>query len=134
MFHLFLMLWFGFQNINPNIFPCSKHLNMLDGTWFVVCLPLNSFFLLISGILTSKYINYTYLVAVYTVNRPSTHYCLFLTTENIPLAFGFVLCPSKNHAHLFSNFETSKYLRWRVVCCLFPSKYVISGLSWHFNL
>ena len=107
---------------------------MLDGTLFVVGLPLNAFFLFISGILTSKYINYTYLVAVQTVNRPSTPYCLFLTAENVPLSFGFVLWLWKNHAHLFSNFETSKYLRWRLVCCLFSSKYVISALLCHFTL
>ena len=209
------MLRFGLQNINRTIFPSSKHLNMLDGTWFVVCLPLNAFFLLISGILKSKYINYTYLVAVSRVNRPSTTdslfltaenvpltfglvlwlwknkahlfltskplnildgvffvvyfllntlfllfcciltcsciscaclvavftvntkstaYCLFLTAENVPLTFGFVLWLWENHAHLFSNFETSKNLRLRLVCCLFRSKYVISALLWHFNL
>ena len=103
---------------------------MLDGICFVICSPLNAFFLLISRFLTSKYINYTYPVPVQTVNKPSTPYCLFLTVENVPLTFGFVLWLWKNHTHLFSNFETSKYLRWRVVCCLFPSKYVISALLW----
>ena len=115
--YLFYKLRFGLQNIYRTVFPSSKHLNMLDGTWFVVCLPLDTFLVLISGISTSKYINYTYLVAVSTVNRPNTPYCLFLTAENVPLTFGFVLWLWKNHAHLFSNFETSKYLRWRLVCC-----------------
>ena len=119
------MLRFELQNINRTIFPCSKHLNMLDETWFVVCLPLNAFFLLISGISKRKYINYTYLVAVSSVNRPSTRYCLFLTAENVPLTLGFVLWLWENHAHLFSNFETSKYLRYRLVRYLFPSKYLI---------
>ena len=107
---------------------------MLDRTLFVFCLPLNAFFLFISGILTSKYINYTYLVAVQTVNRPSTPYCLFLTSENVPLTFGFVLWLWRNHGHLFSNFETSKYLRCRLVCCLFPSEKLISAVLWHFSL
>ena len=134
MFRLFLMLWFGLQNINVTIFPSSKHQNMLDGTWFVVCSPLNAFFVFISSILTSKYINYTYLFAVYTVNRPSTPYRLFLTAKNVPLTFIFVFWLWKNHGHLFSIFETCKYLRWRLVCCLFPSKYIISVLLRHFNL
>ena len=132
-FHLFLMLRFGLENINRTIFSSSKHLNILAETWFVVCLPLNAFFLLISGISKRKYINYTYLVAVSSVNRASTRYCLFLTAENVVLSFGFVLWLWKNHAHLFTNFETSKYLRWRLGCCLFPSKYVISALLSHFN-
>ena len=81
-----------------------------------------------------KNINYTYLVAVSSVNGGSTPYSFFLTAENVPLTFGFFLWFSKNHGHLFSNFESSKYLIWRLVCSLFLSKYVISALLWHFNL
>ena len=37
------MLWFALQIVNRTIFPSSIVLNMLDGTLFVVCLPLNTF-------------------------------------------------------------------------------------------
>ena len=66
---------------------------MLDGTLFVVCLPLNTLFLLFLGILICNCIRRTYLVAVYTLNTPSTAYCSFLTAENVPLTFGVVLWP-----------------------------------------
>ena len=50
----------------------SKH---ISGSLFVFCLSLNMFFLPFSGILTCKYINHTYPVAVYTLNTRSTPYC-----------------------------------------------------------
>ena len=129
-FGLVLWLW---KN-KAHLFPTSKPLNILDGAFFVVYFLLNTLFLLFCCILTCSCISCGCLVAVFTVNTKSTAYCLFLTAENVPLTFGFVLWLWENHAHLFSNFETSKYLRWRLVCCLFPSKYVISALLWHFNL
>ena len=134
MFHQRLILFFGF-GITTRTFVCtSKPLNILDGALFLVCFVLNTLFLLFYGFLICNWIGCASLVAVHTVNTPRTPYSLFLTAENFPLSFDFVLWLSKNHAHLFSNFETSKYLRWRLVCCLFRSKYVISALSWHFNL
>ena len=44
------MLCFGLQNINRIFVPTSKPLNMLGGSLFVVCLLLNSLFLLFCGI------------------------------------------------------------------------------------
>ena len=129
-----MVLFSGFGKTTCTFFPTSNPPNILDGSLFVVYFVLNTLFLLFCGILTSSCISCAYPVAVYTVNTPSTRYCLFLTAENVPLTFGFVLWLWKNHAHLFSNFETSKYLIWRLVCCLFFSKYVISALLWHFNL
>ena len=80
----------------------------ISGTLFVVCLFRNMFFLPFSGILTCKYINHTYPVAVYTLNTRSTPYCLFLTAKNVPLIFHAVVWPSKDQPYLFSNFKTSK--------------------------
>ena len=128
------MLFFGFGKTTRTFFPTWKPPNILDSAFFVVCFLPNTLFLLFCGILTCNCIRCAYLVGVYTVNSPTTGYCLFLTTENVPLAFGFVLCLSKNHLHLFSNLQTSKYSCWRLICCLFPSKYVISAFLWHFNL
>ena len=129
-FHLVLWLW---KN-KSHLFPTSKPLNILDGAFFVVYFLLNTLFLLFCCILTCTCISCACLVAVFTVNTKSTAYCLFLTAENVPLTFGFVLWLWENHAHLFSNFETSKYLRLPLVCCLFRSKYVVSALFRHFNL
>ena len=134
MFHESLVLFFGFAKTTGIFFATLKHVNILDAALFVVYFLVNTLFLLFCGILTCNCISWTYVVAVYTINTPTTPYCLFLAAENVPLTFGFVLWLWKNHVHLFSNFETSKYLRWRLVCCLFPSKYVISALLWHFNL
>ena len=71
--------------------PTSKPLNILDGALFVVCLLLNTLFLLFCGILTCSCISCVYPVEVYNVNTPSRPYCLFLTAENVPLTFGVEL-------------------------------------------
>ena len=44
--HIPFMLAFGIQNINQSFFLTSKPLDILLGTLFVVCLPLNTLFLL----------------------------------------------------------------------------------------
>ena len=129
-----MVLFFGFAKTTSTFFPTWKPLNILDGTLFVVYFLLNTLFVLFSGILTCNCISCVYVVAVYTINTPSTPYCLLLTAENVQLNFGFVFRLLKNDAHLFPYFETSKYLRWRVVCCLFTSKYIISALLRHFKL
>ena len=59
------MLLFGPQNINCTFVLSSKPLNMLEGTLFVVCLPLNTLFLLFCGILSCICISGIYLVAVF---------------------------------------------------------------------
>ena len=134
MFHEPLVLFFGFRETTRTFFPTSKFLNILDAALFVVFFLLNTLFLLFCVFLTCNSISCAYVVAVYTINTPSTPYCLFLAAENVTLTFGFVLWLWKNHAHLFPNFETSKYLRWRLVCWLFPFKYLISAFLWKFNL
>ena len=134
MFHQALVLFYGFGKTTRTFFPTSKPVNILDGALFVVCFLLNTLFLLVCGILSCNCISCVYHVAVYTVTTPTTPYCLLLTAENVPLTFGFVLWFWKNHAHLFSKLETCKYLRWCLVCCLFSSKYLISGLLCLFNL
>ena len=100
----------------------------ISGTLFIVCLSLNMLFLPFSCILTSKCINHTYPVALYTLNTPSTPYCLFLTDKNVPFNFEHVLGPSKRRSYLCSYFQTSKYVRRYLVCCLFASKYVTSAV------
>ena len=128
MFHKSLALFFGFWKTRHTFFSSSKSLNVLHDTLFLVYFRLNTLFLQFCAFLTSNCISCAYLIAVFTVNTPSTPYCLFLTNENVPLTYGFVLWLWKNHAHLFSNMETSNYLRSRLVSCLFPSKYVISAV------
>ena len=120
-FGVFLWLW---KN-KAHLFPTSKPRNILDGAFFVVYFLLNTLFLLFCGISSCNCISCPCLVAVYTVKTKSTAYCLFRMAENVPLTFGFILWLWENHAHLFFNFKTSKYLRWRHVCCLLRSKYVI---------
>ena len=129
-----MALFFGFCKTTHTFFPTSESLNILHEELFVVCFRLNTLFLLLCAFLTCNCISCGHPLAVYTVNRPSTPYCLFLTAENVPLTFGFVLWVWQNNAHLFSNMETSKYLRLWLVSCLFPSKYVLCALLWHFNL
>ena len=46
----------------------------ISGTLFVFCLSLNMFFLLFSDLLTLKWINHTYLVAVCSLNTERTLY------------------------------------------------------------
>ena len=134
MVHWPLVLSFGFGETTRIFFSTSKPLNTLDGDLFLVYFLLNTSSLLFWGFLTCNCISCGYLVAVYNVNTPSTPYSLFLMAENIPLTFGFFLWLWKNNVPLFSNFQTSKYLGWCLLCCLFPSKYVISALLRHFNL
>ena len=107
---------------------------MLDGTLLFVSLLVNRLLLLFSGILTCNIIRRTYLVAVDTLNTPSTPFCLFLTAENTPLSFGVLFWPSKHQPYLCSLFDFSKYDRARLVCCAFACKYVISAVFRHFNL
>ena len=77
-----MVLFFGLENTNRTYVPTSKALNMLHGTLFVVFV-VNTLFMLFSGILTCNSISCAYLLAVYTVNIPSTAYCLFLTAANV---------------------------------------------------
>ena len=102
--------------------PTSKALNMLDWALFVVCLLVDTLFLLFSGILTCNCISRTYLVAVYALNTPSTPCCLFLTTENVPFIFDAMIWTSKHQPYDFYIFQSSEYVRRYLVCCLFASK------------
>ena len=133
-FHYCLVFCFGLQNINRTFVPFSIPRNMMDRGLFVVRLLVNTLFLLFSGILSSICIRRTYLVAVYTLKTRSTPYCLFLRVENVTVTFGVVLWLSKHQPYLCSNFETSKYVRLSLVCCLFACRYVISAVFRHFNL
>ena len=56
--------------------PVRKHFNLknISSVFFVIYLSLYIFFLLFSGIWTSKNINRSYIVAVSTLNTPSTPY------------------------------------------------------------
>ena len=133
MFHELLVLFFGFGKTTRTFLPTSKPLNILDCALFVVYLVPNTLFLLFCGILTCNCISCAYLVAVYTVNTPSTAYCLFLTAENVPLTFGVVLRSWKHQPYLCSYFQSSKYVRRYLVCCLYACKYAISAVLRHFN-
>ena len=133
MFHWPLVLLFGFGITARTFFPTLKPLNILDGALFVVYFVLNTLFKLFCGILTSNIISCAYLVAVYTVNSRSTAYCLFLTAEKFPLTFGVVVRSSKRQPSLYSYFQSSKYVRRYLVCCLSACEYVISAVLRHFN-
>ena len=128
------MLCFGLQNINRTFVPTLKGLNMLDGALFVVCLLVNTLFLLFCGIFTWNCISHTYLVAVYTLNTENTPCCLFIRTKNVPFIFDAMISTSKQQPDQFSFFETSKYVRRYFVCCLFTSKYNICAIFRRFNL
>ena len=121
------MIWTSKQQ--QDTFPSSKPQNMLDGTLFVVCLPLNTLFVLFSGILICNCIRRIF--AVYTQNTPSTAYCSFLTAENVRLTFGVILWPWKYPPYLCSNFKTSKHVRRYLVCYFLLS---LSTVFLHFNL
>ena len=71
---------------------------MIDRGLFVARLLVNTLSLLFSGILTYICIRRTDLLAVDTLNKPSTPYCLILTAENVTLTIGVVLWPSKHRA------------------------------------
>ena len=86
-------------------------------TLFVVFSSLNTVFRPFSDILTCKYMNQAYPVSVYTLNRRSTSYCFFSNVKNVLLTIHAVLCLSKHHPYLFSNFQTSKYVRRYLVSC-----------------
>ena len=103
-----------------------------SGILLVFSLSINTFFLPFSGILPCNYMNQHYPVAVYVLN--STPYSLFLIAANVSLIFHAVRSPSKHQPCLSSHLEISKYVRRYFVCCLFPSKYVISPVLQHFYL
>ena len=104
----------------------KRHCCQLKGTFFVVCLSLNTFFVPFSGVLTCKYIKHTYPVAVYILNTWSTPYCLFLTTKNALLTFHAVVSSSKHQPYLFSNWQISKYVRRYLVCSFSTWSQVLS--------
>ena len=131
MFHKPFVFCFGFENINRTFLPTLKPLNILHGAFFLVCLHTNRFFLLFSGILSSKCSSGTYLVAIYTVNTPSTSCCWFITTENVWFIFDNMIWTSKHQPYHFSIFEISKYVRLCLGCSFFPCKYIISLCSLH---
>ena len=119
MLHYRLVFCFGLQNINRTFVRFSISRNKIERDLFVVRLLVNMLFLQFSGILTCNYISCTYLVAVYILNTPSTPCCLFLTTENVPFTFDAMIWTSKQKPFHFYVFQTSKYVRRYLVCCLF---------------
>ena len=123
-----MVLFFGIENTNRTFLLTFKGLNMLDSTLFVVCLFVIMLFVLFWGILTLNYISCKCLVAVYTVNTPSTPYCWFLTAENVLSIFDAMIWTSKHQPYHFCIFQTSKYVRRDLVCSLFTSKCVFSIL------
>ena len=106
------------------LLPLRKHFSVLKHQrWLVfLSLSLNTFFLPFCVILTCKYIKHTYPVGNYTLNARSTPDCLFLTTKNVPLTFHAVVWSSKHQADLCPNFQTSKYVKRYLACCLFVCK------------
>ena len=128
-----MVLFFGFGKTTRAFFPTSKPLNILDCALFVVYFLMNTLVLLFCGILTCNCISCAYLVAVSTVNTPRTPYCLFLTVENVPFIFGAMIWTSQHKPYHFFIFQTSKYVRPDLVCCLFGSKCVFSFDFTHFN-
>ena len=133
MFHQPLVFFSGLEKTNCTFVPTSKALNMLDGTLFVVFMLVNMLFLLFWGSLTLNCISRIYLVAVYTRNTPRQPCSLFLTAENVPSIFDAMIWTSKHQPYHFSIFETSKYVRRHLVCCLFATKCVFSFDFRHFN-
>ena len=133
MFHHPLVLFFGFGETTRTFFPTLKPLIIIDGALFVVYFVLNTLFLLVCGISTCNCMSCPYLFPVYTVNTPSTDYCLFLTAENVPLTFGVFLRSWKHQPYLCSYFQRSKYVGQYLVCCLSACKYAISAVLRHFN-
>ena len=97
------------------------------GTLIVLYLFLNMFFVRFSSILTWKYFKHTYVVAVSTLNAPSTLSSVFITAKNVAFTFHDVLLPSKRQQYLFLFFETSNYFGRCLVCCLLGSKYISSS-------
>ena len=133
MFYKSLALLFGFWKTTHTFLPSTTSLNVLHDALFVVCFRLNTLFLLFCTFLTCNCISCAYIVAVYTVNRPSTRYCLFWTVENVPLTFGVVLRSLKHQPYLCSHFQISKYVKRYLVCCLSACKYTICAVLRHFN-
>ena len=114
-----MVLFFGFGKNMRTFFPTLKPLNILDRALFVVCFVPNTSLLLFCGILTCNCISCAYLVGVYTVNTPRTPYCLFLTTENVPLTFGVVFWSWKHQPYLCSYFQSSKCVVFLLLNILF---------------
>ena len=67
-----MVLFFAFGKTTRTFFGTSKPQKILEGALVVVCFLLNKLFLLFCGILTCNCTSCAYLVAVYTVNTPST--------------------------------------------------------------
>ena len=128
-----MVLFFGFGKTKRTFLPTSKPLNILDCALFVVYFVLNTLFLLFRGILTCNCISCAYLVGVYTASTPRTPYCLFSTTENVPLTFGVILWSWKHQPYLCYYFQSSKYIRLYLVCCFSCCKCAISAVLRHFN-
>ena len=128
-----MVLFFVFRKTTRTFFATWKPLNILDGAFFFVSFVLNTLFLLFSGILTCNCISCAYLVAVYTLNRPTTRYCWFLTAKNVASIFDAMISTSQHKPYHFSIFQTSKYIRRNLVCYFLPSKCFFSFDFRHFN-
>ena len=126
-----MVSFFGFGKTTRTCFPFLKPLNILNGELFVVSFLLNTLFRLFCGFLTCNCISCAYLVAVSTVNRPSTRYCLFLTAKNVASTFDAMISTSQHKTYHFSISQTSKYIRRDLVCYFLASKcffFLISGI------
>ena len=127
------MLWFGIQNIRRTLVLTSKHLNMWVVTFFVVCLVVNTWFVLFSGILTCSSISSTYLVVVSSLNtsgaacmivyncwKPKS--CLFLLSFRVwkgKSNIFFAWKPLNTRARrYFMHFNLQKYYTYMVSCIL----------------
>ena len=136
------MLSFGVEKINRTFFLSSKPLNVLGGTFFVVCSLVNTLFLLFFAVyfviespaatllhfnleIYHSYFAFSFLTTV------DLFYCLFRgfrTLNTYTLSCLFIDRVQKWNCYL--SVSTLLYL----VCCLLVSEYVLSTVFWHFNL
>ena len=78
-------------------------------------------------IITSKCINQTYVLAVYTLNTPSTPYFFVYNRLKLNICLSCFFCPLKDQFVRFSYFETSKFLggTFFVVCLLLYTLFLL---------
>ena len=129
------MLWFGIQNIRRTLVLTSKHLNMWGVTFFVVCLVVNTWFVLFSGILTCSSISSTYVVVVSSLNTSGAA-CMIVYNCWKPKSCLFLLSFRvwKGKSNIFFCLKTSKYTSQTLPYAFQPPKILHLHGFLHFNL
>ena len=113
------------QKYNSYLFVSTLTSKNISGTLCVVCSTLNLLFLPFSGILSWKFINHTYPVAVFTLYTPRKPYFFVYNHQKHNIYLSWFPLTFKTFNCTFLVTSKRQYVKQKLICFLFSFKSVI---------